>query len=107
MIKKLFPVFIVGLLVVSAILFLFPINLFDGEIVYQHGLQEVVVKAPLSLSYFIGIGYDEADMVQVKTFYLQPIGYLMAFLILFGLPALVSYRIYLEKMKKQNNDKIA
>lgn len=105
MIKKLFPVFIVSLLVIAALLFLLPINLFDGEIIYESGLQIVIVKAPLSLSYFIGMGYDESEMVGVKSFHLLPIGYLMAFLILFGLPALVSYRIYLGRLKKNADEK--
>jgi hypothetical protein len=104
MIKKLLPVFLVSFLVIAALLFLFPINLFDGEITYSSGLQEATVKAPLSLSYFIGLGYNEADMVDVKSFHLLPVGYLIAFLILFGLPALVSYRIYLGRMKKKENE---
>lgn len=103
MLKKYLPVFVVTFLVIAALLFLFPINLFDGEIIYQSGLQESVVKAPLSLSYFIGMGYDEADMVGIKSFHLLPVGYLMAFLILFALPAVISYRIQLGKMKKQQN----
>jgi|TARA_R110000737_G_scaffold350741_2_gene390685 hypothetical protein len=105
MIKKLLPVFIISFLVIAAILFLFPINLFDGEIIYESGLQVATVKAPLSLSYFIGMGYDSADLVGVKSFRLLPVGYLIAFLILFGLPALVSYRIYLGRMKKDTNEK--
>ncbi len=103
MLKKYVPVFLITFIVISLLLFIFPINLFDGEIIYQSGIQERVIKAPLSLSYFIGLGYDESDMVGVKSFYLLPVGYLMAFLFLFAIPALVSYRVQLGKSKKQQN----
>lgn len=105
MLKKYLPVFFISFLVLAALLFLFPINLFDGEIVYQSGIQHKVIKAPLSLSYFIGMGYEELDMVGVKSFYLLPVGYLMAFLILLGLPAIISYRIQLGRTKKRTNEK--
>jgi len=103
MLKKYLPVFFIVFLVIALLLFLFPINLFDGEIIFQSGLQETVITTPLSLSYFIGMGYDEADMVGVKSFYLLPVGYLLAFLVLFGLPAIISYRIQLGRMKKRKN----
>ncbi len=107
MLKKYLPVFFITFFVIAALLFLFPINLFDGEIIVQSGLQEAVVKAPLSLSYFIGMGYDDTDMIGVKSFYLLPVGYLLSFLVLFGLPAIISYRIQLGRMKKRNNEKNA
>jgi len=53
------------------------------------------------------MGYDDTDMIGVKSFYLLPVGYLLSFLVLFGLPAIISYRIQLGRMKKRNNEKNA
>lgn len=82
------------------IFFLFPINLFDGEIVYQRGLVTITEKRPISLSYFIGMGYDKEDMVGIKDFYLLPVGYLMALVFTVGIPALIAYRVHLGKKSK-------
>lgn len=94
------PVFCIAFLIVAIFLFMFPINLFDGEIVYQRGLQEVTEKAPLSLSYFIGMGYNEGDLDGIKSFRLLATGYLMAAVFLVGFPALIAYRIHLSRTKK-------
>lgn len=85
------------------IFFLFPINLFDGEIVLQQGIQNVTLPRPLSLSYFIGIGYDPKDMDIVKDFYLVPKGYAMAAIFILGIPALAAYRLHLGKNRNINN----
>ncbi|MBI1835964.1 MAG: hypothetical protein HYR91_01735 [Flavobacteriia bacterium] len=79
---------------------MFPINLFDGEIIVKKGLVEEKIQRPLSLSYFIGMGYDSKDMDIIKDFYLLPKGYLTAFLLIFCFPALLSYRIFLGKKEK-------
>ncbi len=88
-------------MILALIFFLLPINLFDGEIVYKEAHREYTVQAPLSLSYFIGIGYEEADMVTVKTFYLTAKGILMAFIFILGLPAILAYRMYLKSTSKK------
>lgn len=95
------PIIVFGLtsLILAILFFTLPINLFDGIIVKQDGLQEVQFEAPLSLSYFIGLGYSEADLEGVKTFYLLPKGYLVAGILLFGIPGLLAYRIYLKATK--------
>ncbi|MCT4561104.1 MAG: hypothetical protein N4A41_06980 [Crocinitomicaceae bacterium] len=92
-------VFVLSVVVLSAILFVFPINLFQGVIVFQDDLKEMVVEAPLSLSYFLGLGYNEGDLVGVKDFYLKPSGIFLAIAITIGIPFLVAYRIYLKKEK--------
>lgn len=94
------PIIVFGLtsLILALLFFTLPINLFDGIIVKQDGLQEVQFEAPLSLSYFIGLGYSEADLEGV-TFYLLPKGYLVAGILLFGIPGLLAYRIYLKATK--------
>jgi hypothetical protein len=53
----------------------------------------------MSLSYFVGIGLDEADMQDVESFKLTAKGWAMAALFIFGLPALLAYRIYLKYSK--------
>ncbi len=100
--KRYIIVFFVCMLAVSAIFFLFPINLFDGEIVFEVNGVEFTEKAKLSLSYFIGIGASEEQTQDVKDFYLLPAGYLVAFLMTVGLPAIIAYRVYLKNQQKKD-----
>jgi hypothetical protein len=90
---------LVGLLLL--LFFLLPINLFDGEMVLQNGLSKQVLQVPLSLSYFIGLGYDEADMLDVQDFYLSIRGHLTAILFILFVPALIAYRVHLEQKKNK------
>jgi hypothetical protein len=82
------------------IFFLFPINIFDGVIIYKDLQSEFLLETPLSLSYFIGLGYDEVDMVGVKDFYLTTKGIVMAFVFILGFPGLLAYRMILKSKKK-------
>lgn len=95
--KKPIVIFIVLVVFLLCLFFLFPINLFSGEIIIKQGLVEVTEQRPLSLSYFIGLGYDESDMDIIKDFYLLPQGYLTAVIFILGIPALVAYRVYLKR----------
>ena len=99
--KKPFFVFCLAVIFIALPLFIFPINLFDGEIIIKNGLSETKMEAPLSLSYFIGFGYNSQDMEGIKDFYLLPKGYLLAFCIILGCPAIVTYRIFLAQKKKK------
>lgn len=90
-------IFLFAMLCIAIPLCIFPINLFQGEIVYLNGLVEVTEQAPLSLSYFLGLGYNEVDMLDIKEFYLLPSGILTAVIFIFGIPALIAYRIYLKQ----------
>ena len=102
-IKKPLDVFIICLLVIGAPLFLFPINLFPGEIVTIINETEHIEKAPLSLSYFIGLGYDAEDMASIKDFYLTARGYALAGCLLIGIPFLIAYRVSTKnKMKAKS-----
>lgn len=76
-----------------------PINLFAGEIIEVNGLVLNKIEAPLSLSYFFGMGFNSDDMVNVKDFYLLPSGYITAFALIIGLPGLLAYRVSLSKKK--------
>lgn len=85
---------------ISCVLFFLPINLFDGEVHYKYGVYDYTVKENLSLSYFLGIGANPSQTNGVVDFYLLPIGYLLAFMVIFVLPAILTYRI---KLKKKRN----
>jgi len=80
-------------------LFLFPINLFPGIIEINQG--RASLEAPLSLSYFIGLGYDSKDLeeLQVTSFYLTTKGYILAFIFILGLPGILSYASYVYRKK--------
>jgi hypothetical protein len=90
-------VFLISMLLIALPLFLFPINLFQGVIVYQEGLVETTVEAPLSLSYFVGMGYNPDDLMGIKSFHLKPGGYVLATLLILGIPGLIAYRVNLRK----------
>ena len=102
MFKKPLLIFLLGVILIATPLFLFPINLFNGEIVYESNVQKVVQDVPLSLSYFIGLGYQEEEMVGVADFYLKQEGYLLAFCLIIGFPALLAYRL---KIKFDEDEK--
>ena len=86
----------------TCLFFVIPINLFEGEIVFEINGLRFTEKAKLSLSYFIGIGASNQDTKDVVDFYLLPFGYLNVFLILFCLPLIISYRFYINDIKKNN-----
>jgi len=99
MTKKPILIFMATSLLLLALFFLFPINLFDGEIIRVEEHREYTVQAPLSLSYFIGIGYDAQDMTDVKSFYLTTKGAVMAVIFTLGIPALLAYRSHIRNNK--------
>lgn len=74
---------------------LFPINIFDGEIIYKQGLVIMTEKRPLSLYFVSGLEYSKDELKGIKEFHLLPKGYLMAFLFIIGIPALTAYRVNL------------
>jgi len=96
MFQKPLLLFAITSVLLAAIFFLFPINLFDGEIVIERGLQSMVVDHQLSLSNFIGIGTEGMDEQGIVDFYLTTKGYFIACIIILGLPALFAYRVYLK-----------
>lgn len=100
MLKKPLVLFSVLAFILACVFFLFPINVFDGIIVYEDHQSDFLLETPLSLSYFIGLGYDAEDMVGVKDFYLTTKGIAMAFIFILGFPGLLAYRMYLKSTKK-------
>ncbi len=91
------PIFIISFLIISLPLFLFPINLFNGEIIEKTPINALPTPEKLSLSYFIGIGYEPSDMSNIKDFYLVADGYFFAAVLLIGIPGLLAYRVSLNK----------
>ena len=91
------PIFIITSLVIALPLFLMPINLFKGEILYKTGTNVVTIPTKLSLSYFIGIGYSSKEMENINDFYLVAEGYFFAAVLLIGFPGLLAYRVSLNK----------
>lgn len=84
---------------IALILLLFPINLFDGEIVYRSGISTIVEPRPLSLHFIAGIEGNATIPDDVVDYYLTTKGYILAFLFIFGLPAIIAYRVFLGKRK--------
>ena len=97
--KKPLNLFLLLSFVLAAIFFLLPLNLFDGVIEYEEGIRSFKEETPLSLSYFIGLGYEESDMEFVKDFYLTTKGVVMAFIFILGVPGIISYRVHLGAKK--------
>jgi hypothetical protein len=100
LLSKPIVVFIITFLVIALPLFLFPINLFPGEAIQQIGSIEQPIKIPLSLSYFIGIGYEPQDLEGIKDFYLLPQGYALAFCFLIGFPVILAFRVHIARKNK-------
>ena len=94
-------IFVITSILLATLFFTLPINIFNGEMHVVEPNKEYVLDVPLSLSNFVGLGYDEADMEFVESFHLKTEGWIMAFLFIFGFPALLAYRIYLKWKKIQ------
>lgn len=94
-IRKPIVVFFIAAILLSSIFFLIPINIFDGE--YTFNVNGIITKIPtkMSLSYFIGIGASPEETKDVVEFKLLPMGYFLAFLMLFAFPALIAYRVHI------------
>jgi hypothetical protein len=92
-------VFLIAFLIISIPLFIFPINLFSGIIVF--GKLGVEKEVPLSLSYFLGLGYEPNDLksLGITDFYLTGKGKMIAFIFLIGIPSLLAYSAYLFQKK--------
>lgn len=103
--KKPFLVFAIFSSILAAIFFLLPISIFDGEIAVESGLQNYTLDYKLSLSNFIGIGTEWMEGMNIVDFYLKPQGYMIAGIMIFGMPALFAYRMYLKVSNKPEEKK--
>lgn len=100
-IRKPIAVFVLTLILVSTILFTLPINLFDGEVIYNVNGVEFSKPVKMSLSYFIGLGISEKDLVDVKSFHLVGMGYFMVVLMFAAFPTLIAYRVWIGNKPKK------
>lgn len=100
-IRKPVAVFVLTMILVSTILFTLPINLFDGEVIYNVNGFEYSRPMKMSLSYFIGLGISDEDLLDVKSFHLVGMGYFMVVLMLFAFPALIAYRVWIGNQPKK------
>lgn len=94
--KPLF-VFILLSVAIAAPLLLLPINVFQGEIVYHSGISTLVEPRPLSLYFVSGLEYYGEELKGVHNYYLTAQGWMLAFIFIIGIPALVAYRVYLKR----------
>ena len=92
--------FLICFVLIALPLCVFPINFFPGVIVQDISGTDVSIEAPLSLSYFFGMGLNEGDLDGIKGFYLTKQGWILAVCILICLPALITYRVYLRNKNK-------
>ena len=93
-------VLLFSFILIGGVLILVSPNLFEGEIVYAHNGKKYILEAPLSLAYFVGLGYQESEMEGVVDFYLTRRGYMLAASLLLGFPTLLAYRSFLAKKNK-------
>ena len=98
--KRVFFIFFVAFFAIAIPLCFFPVEIFPGEVVMYTGNKVKPIhteEAEISLSYFLGYGYDPKDLLGIKSFHLTLKGYFLAFIVLFGLPFLIAYRSFLKK----------
>jgi hypothetical protein len=93
-------VLLFSFILIGGVLILVSPNLFEGEIVYARNGKKYILEAPLSLAYFVGLGYQESEMEGVVDFYLTRRGYMLAASLLLGFPTLLAYRSFLAKKNK-------
>ena len=94
--KPLF-VFVVLSVVIATPLFLLPINVFQGEIVYHSGISTIVEPRPLSLHFVSGLEYYGEEIKGVQDYYLTARGWMLALIFIIGIPALFAYRVHLKR----------
>lgn len=99
--RKPVVVFFLAAFVLSAIFFLIPINVFDGEYTFNVNGVTFTHKAKMSLSYFVGIGASAEETKDVVSFKLVPMGYFMVFLFLGALPGLIAYRVHIANQQEK------
>lgn len=100
-------VFFLTMIGLSAVFFLIPINIFDGEYTFKVNGITFSEEAKISLSYFVGVGVNPEDLKDVVGFRLLPMGYFLVFLMLIAFPILIAYRVHvanqLEAQKEKEN----
>ena len=78
------------------------VELYECRFYLETELQTVDQTKNLSLSYFLGFGYDMEEMALFDSIQLTLKGWLMLLLIQIGTPVLIAYRFALKNRLKQN-----
>lgn len=97
-------VYFLATIMLSAVFFLIPINIFDGVYTFKVNGITFAAEAKMSLSYFIGIGAVPSDLQDVVSFKLLPMGYLLVFLFLVALPILIAYRVHIANILREKKE---
>jgi hypothetical protein len=93
--------FLFFFILISLPLVLMPLNLFEGEIVYQEGISKIVEPRPLSLHFILGLEYFNKPLPPyVQDYYLTAKGIALALIFTIGFPGIMAYRAYLQKKQK-------
>lgn len=106
--KKPINLFLVLFLFLLLLFCLFPINIFDGAIVYEKELTRYIEPRPLSLHFLLGFeNYKETFQKEMPGWtivdkYFTAKGYAMAAIFTLGIPALAAYRVHLGKNRDAN-----
>ncbi len=93
--------FLFFFILISLPLVFMPLNLFEGEIIYQQGISKIVEPRPLSLHFVLGLEYYNKPLpAEVKDYYLTAKGIALALIFTIGFPGIMAYRAYLQNKKK-------
>ncbi|GAB5416678.1 MAG: hypothetical protein Crog4KO_21670 [Crocinitomicaceae bacterium] len=102
--KKALIVFSISTVVIAVVLCVIPVDLFNGEVVWNINGQQITREQNLSLSYFFGIGVEEVQWKYVDSFRLTAQGWLLVFIIIVGIPGLIAYRMYLKATTSKESE---
>jgi hypothetical protein len=97
--KKFWLVFLICFVSINICTLVFPIKLYDGEVLYLSGITE---KQNLSLSFLVNKAQFLVNYPQVKDIYLNKIGWALVVCINFALPLMIAMRSITQKRKYTN-----
>lgn len=105
--KKSLIIFAISSVVVALALCLLPVEFFNGEVTWTINDTTITRDHSLSLSYFFGIGLEDTLVELADSFRLTAQGWILVFIFIFGIPGLISYRMYITSTtsKEKKEDK--
>lgn len=93
-------IFLISFIFIVGVSLIPQVELYECHFYYQDGVQELDFKKNMSLSYFLGYGYDMEALALYQKIDLTWKGKFMFLLLLIGFPFLMSYRFALKKRVK-------
>lgn len=94
--KRFFIAFAICLVVINAITLYFPLEIYDGVVLYNSG---VTAKETLSLTYLINEVEFLKQYPNVKDIYLNSIGWVLLVCVNFAFPLMIAARFVSKKKK--------